>query len=429
MIVSHTTIGTNQGRKRLWLESPRLTHYGFSPATHLQVDTYQGGLRITPSPTKTKNRVSRRSIALKECPIIDISKQSLISPLGDYEEIKIQASVNQIIVTPTRRAFYIKKHRDLGVPFNTMEFFCGGGTISEAFHQEPRFNLVGACEYEPRYAHCFSTKFPDVPLYMTDIRNFDPAAIKPLAVIFGSLPCECFSTQGVAKNGLKGKNELGHTGDLFIPFLNSISYHMPLAVVIENVPNFQTSLAGQLVADHLQKLGYHITQMVLQPYDEWDEIQDRKRYVLFATRDAPFEPLIPNKPFQGTAADFLDAPEPVQDQIDANKIRNSIEGRKAHMERHRAKGNGFGFTTINHESLKIPTILRSYYKVNVGPFVETPYGLRMLRQGEVERIMGCQVDTPHYATAIQLLGQGTQTRIFANLFKQLADFLCNTYVV
>jgi DNA (cytosine-5)-methyltransferase 1 len=428
MIVSHTTLGTNQGRKRLWMESPRLRNYGFDTATPLKIDFHNGGLRITPSPTPTKNKVSRRRISLRDCPIIDLSSQSHLKPLSDYEEIKIQASINQIIVTPTRRAFYIKKHKDLGVPFNTMEFFSGGGTISEAFHQEKRFNLVGACEVEPKYAHCFSTKYPDVPLYMTDIRSFDPAGLEPLAVVFGSLPCECFSSQGVTKNGLKGQNELGHTGDLFIPFLNTVTYHMPLAVVVENVPNFQTSLAGQLLATHLERLGYHVSQMILQPHDDWAEIQDRKRYVLFATRNAPFTPVVPHTPFSGTATEFLDAPDPEQDLLDVNRISKTVKGLQAHMDRHRAKGNGFGFTTINYASSKIPTIVRSYHKINNGPFVETPYGLRMLRQAEVERIMGCTVDTHHYATAIELLGQGTQTRIFAQLFKQLADFLCKQHL-
>lgn len=71
----------------------------------------------------------------------------------------------------------------------------------------------------------------------------------------------------------------------------------------------------------------------------------------------------------------------------------------------------------------MPTIVRSYHKINIGPFVETPSGLRLLHKEEVERLMGCEIDCPHYATAIEILGQGVQTRIFREILRQLAEFL------
>ena len=68
--------------------------------------------------------------------------------------------------------------------------------------------------------------------------------------------------------------------------------------------------------------------------------------------------------------------------------------------------------------------MRSYHKINVGPFVETAFGLRLLRKHEVEKLMGCTIDCTHYATAIEILGQGVQTRVFASILTQLAEFLC-----
>jgi hypothetical protein len=57
----------------------------------------------------------------------------------------------------------------------------------------------------------------------------------------------------------------------------------------------------------------------------------------------------------------------------------------------------------------------------------TPYGLRLLRQGEIERLMGftpAKGFTSHaYSTAVEILGQGVQTRIFRQLLKQVGDFL------
>ena len=39
-------------------------------------------------------------------------------------------------------------------------------------------------------------------------------------------------------------------------------------------------------------------------------------------------------------------------------------------------------------------------------------GLRSLRLAGIERIYGLRLLTRHYATAVQMLGQGVQTRVF-----------------
>jgi hypothetical protein len=51
--------------------------------------------------------------------------------------------------------------------------------------------------------------------------------------------------------------------------------------------------------------------------------------------------------------------------------------------------------------------------------------LRLLRQSETERLHGHTLLTRHYATAVQMLGQGVQTRVFRSVFRQLADHLAN----
>jgi len=71
----------------------------------------------------------------------------------------------------------------------------------------------------------------------------------------------------------------------------------------------------------------------------------------------------------------------------------------------------------------VATVAKSYHKINAGPFVQTPFGLRLLRQAEIERIHGHTVFTRHYATAVQILGQGVQTRLFRRIFQQLAECL------
>ena len=120
---------------------------------------------------------------------------------------------------------------------------------------------------------------------------------------------------------------------------------------------------------------------------------------------------------------FLDPPDAEKDREDAKRIARSIEGLRAHNARHRAAGHGFGFTAISGAETRIGTIAKSYHKINMGPFVETPFGFRLLRQAEIERIHGCQLRVQHYATATQILGQGVLTRIFREVFRQLGEHL------
>jgi hypothetical protein len=178
---------------------------------------------------------------------------------------------------------------------------------------------------------------------------------------------------------------------------------------------------------HLERLGYHVHYFQLNPWEEWAEPQDRKRGVMVATLFGRFYPAIPMTQFTGTAGDFLDAPDPGRDRLEAEQIRNCIAGREAHMKRHRAAGNGFGFSVINNSSSKVPTILRSYWKINCGPFVTCEGGVRMLRVHEIERLMGFApkkgFTSRAYSTAVEILGQGVQTRIFRQLIQRLGDFL------
>lgn len=429
MLTTFHKVGDKRGVPRLWVESTRLHQLGFDPKTFLQISTRGNRLELTPTLTKTKHKVSYRTLSGQDCPIIDLNNGEILAALTDHTELKLQASYKLLSVTPSIRSFSIQEHRTAGLPIPTIEYFAGGSTLSQAITSDPRFSLKGAVEISPKFASHFALEHPDVPIYQCDIRDLSPADLPRTGFMFASLPCTCFSSLGVAKKKLKGNNEIGDTGDLFLSFVQHVAAHMPLAVMVENVPAFfgDKAIAGRLMATHLERIGYHVSIIELYPTDEWNEPQDRRRTVMVATLYGKFYPSIPMQPFTGTAGQFLDAPDATRDAADAKAIQNSIAGRKRHQARHAAAGNHFGFSVINHASVKIPTITKSYWKINAGPFVETQFGLRLLRQSEIERIMGFTPSKGYtsksYSTAVEILGQGVQTRIFKQLITQLGDFL------
>jgi DNA (cytosine-5)-methyltransferase 1 len=369
-----------------------------------------------------ENHVSKRIAARQERPIIDIANRLSLSSLDGFPEIKITATFKQIDVVPSARGFHIRRGLAAKPPFKTIEVFCGGGTLSTAIASSGDFALVAGVEVEPKYADVWQQAHPRVPLYQADIRRIHASELPAHEVLVASIPCTSHSMLGRAKKSLAGKPELGDTGDLFLSVAHIMAHHLPSACVFENVPAFGNSLACLSLGQHLQKNGYSLTESIIDPLNEWNEPQDRKRWIMVATLKPGFQIRSPQIPFTGAVGEFLDAPAD-SDRLEVERIVKSIGALRRHNQRHAKLGHGFSFSTINRESTRVPTIVRSYHKINTGPFVETDYGLRLLHKSEVERLMGCKIDCDHYATAIEILGQGVQTRIFKNILTQLATFL------
>jgi DNA (cytosine-5)-methyltransferase 1 len=420
-LIAFQKLGENRQTPRLWLESRRLAPLGFAAGTPFSVELRTNGIRLRPA-LLSNNHVSKRIAAQRVRPIIDVANRDLLSPLEGFSEIKITASYKRIDVTPSVRGFWIHRHLNAKPPFKTIEVFCGGGTLSAAIADNRDFDLAAGIEIEPKYADVWQQGHPKAALFQADIRRVHATELPPHELLIASIPCTSHSTLGRAKKSLAGKPELGDTGDLYLCVDQIVAHHLPLACVFENVPAFKNSLACLSLVYHLERIGYSISETVVDPWKEWNEPQDRKRWIMVATLRPGFQIRSPQIPFSGTAADFLDAPTD-SDRREAERIIGSIEALHRHNKRHAKLGHGFGFTTIKRDSTRVPTIVRSYHKINTGPFVETPHGLRLLHKEEVERLMGCEIDCAHYATAIEILGQGVQTRIFRKILRQLAVFL------
>lgn len=417
-LLAVTPLGRNRETSRLWIESRRLEALGFPPGMPFSMDSKAGELLLKPA-ILAENHVSSRQIAGGRRPIIDVANQAILQGLAEYPELKITGWFERLQISPTRRAAAILRSRRLTPPFRVLEVFAGGGTMTAALAGHDYFVVQAGIEIEPRFADVWQAAHPGAALIQADIRAVDPSDLPPFDILIGGIPCTSHSNLGRAKKGLAGKPELGDTGDLFIPVLSLVRERMPAAIVFENVPSFGTSLAGQLIVTHLERLGYHLFTTILKPNAEWGEIEDRQRWLLVATLDRPFVLRVPGLTCQTPVSAFLDPPDPVRDEADARRIARTIEGLRAHQERHRALGHGFGFSVLNGTETRIPVIPKSYHKINSGPFVQTPYGLRLLRMREMERIHGHHLGTENDATGVEMLGQGVQTGLFRTVWRQL----------
>jgi DNA (cytosine-5)-methyltransferase 1 len=415
-------LGRNRAVPRLWIESQRLHRLGFAPGTPLEIRSQSGQLTLKPA-ILGQNHVSSRQVPNGRRPIIDLANQSLLAGLADFSEVKVLASFERIQVSPSHRAFAIARSRTLMAPFRVLEVFAGGGTMTAALSGNAAFQVVGGVEINPDFADEWQAQHPEAAVIQADIRTLHTTELPEFDVLIGGIPCTCHSNLGRAKKSLAGKPELGDTGDLFLPVVTLVSERMPAAVVFENVPSFSTSLAGELLVTHLRRLGYHVTVEILRPNEEWGELEDRQRWLLVGTLANPFTLHLPRERCTTPVSAFLDPPNETQDRADAERIARTIAGLRTHNARHQAAGHGFAFTEISGSELRLPVISKSYHKINTGPFVQTPFGLRLLRQPEIERIHGHTLFTRHYPTAVQMLGQGVLTRVFRSVFRQLAGHL------
>lgn len=422
-ILSFSTLGEAHGAPRFWIEGSRLSELGFAPGAPILAEIGHNSLSIT-SAALGDRLVSQRRAAGGTRPIIDINSHRLLSHLADFGEIKVAGSYGRLEVTPTARAFNIQRSRSVSGPYRVLDIFAGGGTLSDAVAGNLAFEVVAGVEIDPSYADEFSRKHHDANIIIGDFRRMLPQELPEFDGIFAGIPCSEHSNQGRAKKKLAGIPELGELGDLYVHVLALMAARMPAFGVFENVPLFGTSLAGRTMVANLRRLGYHVVEQVIDAHGAWGEPSTRDRWVCVATLRPDFTITAPGVQFTGTVGQFFDAPDAERDRADAERIATTIAGLRRHNDRHKAAGNGFAMTVLDGSENRAPVICKSYHKINSsGFFIATPWGPRMVRKAEIERLQGQRILTDHYATAVQMMGQGVLTRVFTEILRQLGRHL------
>jgi DNA (cytosine-5)-methyltransferase 1 len=333
-LVAFHKLGENRDTPRLWLESRRLNALGFSAGTAFTVQQIRNGVRLRPALNGT-HHVSERRAAGRSRPIIDLASRAILQSLAGWAEVRVDVSPQLIEVKPSVRAFSIRDRLRTAPPFQTLEVFCGGGTLSAAIATHRHFRLVAGVEIAAKYADIWQAAHPAAALFQADLRRIHPSEYPPHDVLVASIPCTSHSMLGRAKKSLAGRPELGDSGDLFFCIAELVATRLPLACVFESVPSFGTSLAGQSLSHHLRQIGYHVTETVLDPHADWNEPQDRRRWLMVAALSPGFSLQVPGQAFAGNLLAILDSPSD-QDRADASRIAGSIAALRRHRERHRA---------------------------------------------------------------------------------------------
>jgi len=295
--------------------------------------------------------------------------------------------------------------------FTFIDLFAGIGGLRRGF--EPiGGKCVFTCEWDAYSQKTYRANFPnDDHEIEGDIRLVDSAKIPTHDLLLAGFPCQPFSIAGVSK-----KNALNRPhgfaceaqGTLFFDVARIIRDRQPKAFVLENVKNLVNHDRGhtfRVIYEVLTKeLGYHVDKRVLDA-KSWVP-QHRERIFIVGFREDvgfSFDRMTVPDPLKGPKLSSVlhrKGDQPEKDYTESDGRAADKYTLTAHLwgylqdyaEKHRAKGNGFGFGLFGDDDVA-RTLSARYYKDGSEILIRQGKGRpRRLTPRECARLMG--FDTP-----------------------------------
>ena len=273
------------------------------------------------------------------------------------------------IVEEPEFQYYLPIQWDIPFPpvknptFDFIDLFAGIGGIRLAFQK-----LGGKCvftsEWDSFSKKTYEANFGEVPF--GDITKISEKNIPNHDILLAGFPCQPFSIAGVSKKNALGKAHgfLDETqGTLFFDVARIIKAKKPKAFMLENVKNLVSHDKGKtflVITETLKELGYTIHYRVLD--GKHYVPQHRERIIIVGFNKTIF------KGKENFEFPFLPEPTRTFKEILETKVDKKYT-LSAHLwrylqdyaQKHKAKGNGFGFglTDLNGISR---TMSARYYK-------------------------------------------------------------------
>lgn len=266
--------------------------------------------------------------------------------------------------------------------FTFIDLFAGIGGLRMGFE-----TIGGRCIYTSEWdlasRKTYQANFPCDHPVEGDITDISEADIPAHDVLVAGFPCQPFSIAGVSK-----KNSLGRKhgfaceaqGTLFFDVARIIAHHRPKAFLLENVKNLISHDKGntfRVIQKTLEEdLGYHIDWRIINA--KGFVPQNRQRIFIAGFRedtDFDFDQLDIPEPKNGPKMSMIlhsqDGSE-VEEPPYTNGSKGKVDPKytlseklwtylQNYAEKHRAKGNGFGFGLVGPNDVA-RTLSARYYK-------------------------------------------------------------------
>lgn len=265
-----------------------------------------------------------------------------------------------------------------------IDLFAGIGGIRLPF-TELGASCVFTSEWDKHAQQTYLQNYGFLP--EGDITQINEEDIPPFDLLLAGFPCQPFSNAG-HKKGFEDTR-----GTLFFDICRIVEYHKPKVLLLENVKGFKGHDKGktfQVVIDSLSDLGYSSYHQILNAKD-FGVPQNRERIFIVAFLNDYYQ-----------HAEQFSFPKPLavftrlSDILEKSYINPKYtlsdklwEGHQRRKLAHKAKGNGFGYSLFNDQSVYTSTISARYYKdgseILIDQFDQNP---RKLTPREAARLQG-----------------------------------------
>jgi len=253
----------------------------------------------------------------------------------------------------------VRKKKTPKVPIRFIDLFAGIGGIRIAF-EKAGGKCVFSSEWNKFAQQTYEKNFGEIPA--GDIRAIQAADLPDFDILCAGFPCQPFSIAGVSKkrslnkpDGFEDKTQ----GTLFYEILRILNEKKPAAFFLENVKNLEKHDKGKtfsVIRESLLDAGYSFSYKVVNAKSLVP--QNRERIFMVGFRDPEIGFAFPDIPdLKPKVLDILEEDVPEKYTL----TDHLWEYLQNYAEKHRLKGNGFGYGLVD-VSNHCRTLSARYFK-------------------------------------------------------------------
>ena len=322
-----------------------------------------------------------------------LERKKAIDDIDDIEEYVTMVAEDPIQYPLFAEFFNVPFPTPKSVQFTFIDLFAGMGGFRLAM-QAQGGKCVFSSEWNKYAQKTYLANFGEMPF--GDITQDSTKSYIPekFDILCAGFPCQPFSIAGVSKKkslgretGFKDKTQ----GTLFFDVADIISRHRPKAFFLENVKNLTSHDKGntfRVICETLEELNYSIHYKVMDGQTYVPQHRERIMIVGFdRERFKGKENFIFPEQHEATRSirEILD-PDIAPKYTLSDKLWSYLQ---AYAEKHRAKGNGFGYGLVDLNGIS-RTLSARYYKDGSEILIPQGEGVnpRRLSPRECARLMG-----------------------------------------
>ena len=318
--------------------------------------------------------------------------------------------------------------------FTFIDLFAGIGGFRIAM-QELGGKCVFSSEWNAYAQKTYFANFGEMPFGDITKESTKSYIPKKFDILCAGFPCQPFSIAGVSKKkslgretGFKDKTQ----GTLFFDVADIISRHRPKAFYLENVKNLTSHDKGntfRVICETLEELNYNIHYQVMDGQTYVPQHRERIMIVGFDRNRFHGNEIFsfPEQHESGlTVGEILD-PNIDPKYTLSDKLWAYLQ---AYAEKHKAKGNGFGYGLVDLNGIT-RTLSARYYKDGSEILIPQGNGMnpRRLSPRECARLMGYpdnyRLDQVSDVQAYRQCGNSVIVPLITDVSKQIIQTINN----